>query len=152
MTAFAETLARWELALVRRLSPAVAWLRSRDLVRVELSTVFLFHSAGAAVIAAAPARNIETPATTVLFYMADRWVWTLVFAAAAVASAACWWAPRGPVQLATWLLVFPTGAVWVYCFARALPYGGNALVLVAWPVFLTLWAVTAARLMLRTED
>lgn len=149
----AEAVARGELALARLLSPAVEWIRSRELVRVELATVVIFHAVGAVIIAAAPGRYVETPAMAVLLYMADRWVWALVFAAAAVASGACWWSPTGPLQLVTWLLVFPTGAAWVGCFALALPYyGGNALVLVAWPVFLTLWAVTAARLILRTGD
>lgn len=142
---------RLERRLASRLRPLRRRLARLELARVELGTVVAFHAVGTAAIALTPDRNLITAATAPLFLIGGRPLWFVVFAAATIASALCWQRPTGRRQWATWLLVFPTGAAWVTSFAGGLSAGGNVFGLIGWPVLLTLWAVTAARLARRTE-
>lgn len=138
------------------LRPGARWLARRDFTRIELGTVVVFHAAGALFCALAPDRNLINRGNAPVFYLAEqvsplapRASWFLVFAAAAVAAVLCLRRPTGPRQLATWLLVFPTGATWIGCLILGLANGGGLFLMVAWSMLLTVWAVTAARLVQR---
>jgi hypothetical protein len=133
----------------RRHSNQVAWLRRRNLLRLEMGCVAAFHLVVAFTIVAAPRDQVITAGTSAIFGTVPLLAWFVWFLATGVAAAATV-VRVTPIRLwLTWCGAFPLGAAWIWGFAVVVPTGrGNAIFAVLWPFLLIWWAFTAVRMYL----
>ena len=124
-----------------------SWLRRRNLLRLELGAVALFHLLVAVTIAAAPREQVITPGTSAIFGTVPLYVWVAWFAITGLAAVATV-VRVTPLRLwTTWAGAFPLGLAWIYGFSVAVPAGkGNAIFALVWPFLLIWWALTAIRM------
>lgn len=125
------------------------WVRRRNLLRIEMGVVAVFHLLVGITIAAAPREQIITPGTSAIFGTIPLHAWAIWFVVTGLAAAATV-VRVTPFRLwATWLGAFPIGAGWIYGFSVAVTDGrGNAVFALVWPFLLIWWAFTALRMYL----
>lgn len=123
------------------------WIHRRSFARIEMGAVSAFHFGVAVVIESFPRERIITPGTSTIFGTIPLHVWAVWFVLAGLSSAACVHRNTDVRQALTWILVFPTGAGWVYGISYAVSQGrGNVIFALAWAFLLLWWLILALRL------
>lgn len=138
--------------LVERPTPFIekkSWLRRRNLLRMEVGAVALFHLAVAFTLLLAPRERIVTPGTSAIFGTIPVPVWFVWFLLTGLVAVAVVVRSTEVRLWLTWSGVFPLGAAWIYGFSVAVQAGrGNAIFALIWPFLLLWWAFTAVRMYL----